>query len=34
NRYGFIQLDLPSQKRTIKKSGEWFTATAENNGFD
>lgn len=34
NRYGFVQLDLTSQKRTIKKSGEWFTTTAANNGFD
>lgn len=34
NRYGFIQLDLPSQKRTIKQSGIWFASTAINNGFD
>ncbi|STD24500.1 6-phospho-beta-glucosidase gmuD [Enterobacter asburiae] len=34
NRYGFIQLDLETQKRTIKKSGEWFAATALNNSFE
>ncbi|VDZ75864.1 glycosyl hydrolase [Salmonella bongori] len=34
NRYGFVQLDLTTQTRTVKKSGEWFAATAEHNGFD
>lgn len=34
NRYGFVQLDLATQKRTVKKSGEWFAKTAANNGFD
>lgn len=34
NRYGFIQLDLATQKRTIKKSGEWFAQVAKDNGFD
>jgi 6-phospho-beta-glucosidase len=34
NRYGFIQLDLETQKRTVKKSGEWFAAVSKNNGFD
>ena len=34
NRYGFVQLDLETQKRTVKKSGEWFAHTAENNGFN
>ncbi|MBJ4956292.1 glycoside hydrolase family 1 protein [Salmonella enterica subsp. enterica serovar Goldcoast] len=34
NRYGFVQLDLETQKRTVKKSGEWFAHTAEHNGFD
>ncbi|WP_237768416.1 family 1 glycosylhydrolase, partial [Enterobacter hormaechei] len=34
NRYGFIQLDVETQQRTIKKSGEWFAATALNNSFD
>jgi 6-phospho-beta-glucosidase len=33
NRYGFVQLDLDTQQRTVKKSGEWFAATSENNGF-
>lgn len=34
NRYGFVQLDLASQRRTIKKSGEWFAAVARANGFE
>lgn len=34
NRYGFVQLDLASQKRTVKKSGEWFADMAANNGFE
>lgn len=33
NRYGLIALDLVTQKKTIKKSGRWFRALAENNGF-
>lgn len=33
NRYGFIQLDLATQKRTIKKSGEWFARVTMENGF-
>ncbi|EPH6760949.1 glycoside hydrolase family 1 protein [Cronobacter dublinensis] len=34
NRYGFVSLDLESQKRTIKKSGEWYRQVAAKNGFD
>ncbi|SFO51679.1 aryl-phospho-beta-glucosidase [Candidatus Pantoea varia] len=34
NRYGFVQLDITTQKRTVKKSGEWFAATAACNGFN
>lgn len=34
NRYGFIQLDLATQQRTIKRSGEWFAAVSANNGFE
>ncbi|VDC43159.1 6-phospho-beta-glucosidase GmuD [Streptococcus canis] len=37
NRYGLVALDLESQKRTIKtikKSGYWFKALSESNGFD
>src|SRR5690606_40035099 len=34
NRYGFVQLDLKTQTRTVKKSGEWFAATSANNGFN
>jgi 6-phospho-beta-glucosidase len=34
NRYGFVQLDLATQKRTIKKSGKWFAEVAANNGFN
>lgn len=33
NRYGLVELDLETQERTIKKSGEWFKTLAENNGF-
>ncbi|MDD2842232.1 MAG: family 1 glycosylhydrolase, partial [Tolumonas sp.] len=33
NRYGFVQLDLATQKRTVKKSGEWFADVSRNNGF-
>jgi 6-phospho-beta-glucosidase len=34
NRYGFIQLDLATQTRTVKKSGEWFAQVSKDNGFD
>ncbi|WP_205952439.1 glycoside hydrolase family 1 protein [Pantoea stewartii] len=34
NRYGLVQLDLETQQRTIKKSGNWFANVAEDNGFD
>ncbi len=33
NRYGFISLDLNTQKKTIKKSGYWYKEVTENNGF-
>lgn len=33
NRYGFIAVDLETQKKTIKKSGRWIKEVAENNGF-
>lgn len=33
NRYGFIQLDLKTQKRIIKKSGYWIKEVSKNNGF-
>ena len=31
NRYGFIALDLPTQKKTIKKSGRWIKEVSKNN---
>ncbi|MBL1224966.1 glycoside hydrolase family 1 protein [Enterococcus sp. BWR-S5] len=35
NRYGFIAVDLEQDgKRTIKKSGHWFKAVTEANGFE
>ena len=34
NRYGFVSLDLKTQKRTIKKSGEWYKKVSKNNGFN
>lgn len=33
NRYGFIAVDLATQKKTIKKSGRWIKEVAKNNGF-
>lgn len=33
NRYGFISIDLATQKRTIKKSGHWYKRVSDENGF-
>ncbi|GKU83279.1 hypothetical protein NCCP28_26750 [Niallia sp. NCCP-28] len=34
NRYGFVSVNLNQDgERTIKKSGHWFKAVAEDNGF-
>ena len=33
NRYGFIAVDLKTQKKTIKKSGRWIKEVSKNNGF-
>lgn len=33
NRYGFISVDLETQKKTIKKSGRWIKKVSQNNGF-
>ncbi|MGL4682717.1 MAG: glycoside hydrolase family 1 protein [Hafnia alvei] len=33
NRYGFVQLDLATQTRSVKKSGEWFAQVSHANGF-
>ncbi|MBE6051010.1 MAG: glycoside hydrolase family 1 protein [Clostridium sp.] len=33
NRYGFIAVNLETQKKTIKKSGRWIKQVAKNNGF-
>lgn len=33
NRYGLVELDLDTQKRTIKKSGHWFKTLSQHNGF-
>lgn len=33
NRYGFYSLDLKTQTRTKKLSGEWFAQVSKNNGF-
>jgi len=33
NRYGFIELNLETQEKTIKKSGNWIKKVAQNNGF-
>lgn len=34
NRYGLVSLDLATQKRTIKKSGEFYAQLSKNNGFE
>lgn len=34
NRYGLVELDYESKKRTIKKSGYWFKELSEKKGFD
>lgn len=33
NRYGLVSLELSTQKRTVKKSGEFFKKMSEENGF-
>lgn len=33
NRYGFVELDLATQQRHIKKSGYWFKSLVEHKGF-
>jgi beta-glucosidase len=33
NRYGLVSLDLKTQKRTIKKSGEFYKKLSDENGF-
>ena len=33
NRYGYIGVDLATQKKTIKKSGYWIKEVIANNGF-
>lgn len=34
NRYGFIEVDLNDQTRTIKKSGRWYRQVSLENGFE
>ena len=34
NRYGLVALDLDTQQRTIKKSGEFYKLLSERNGFE
>ncbi|MCE0495079.1 glycoside hydrolase family 1 protein [Vibrio salinus] len=34
NRYGFFRLDLATQQRSLKKSGQWFAGVSKNNGFN
>lgn len=33
NRYGYISLNLETQEKTIKKSGNWIKEVSKNNGF-
>ena len=32
-RFGLVHVDFPTQKRTIKESGFWFSKVIANNGF-
>ena len=32
-RFGIIRVDYETQKRTIKKSGKWYSKVIEENGF-
>jgi beta-glucosidase len=32
-RFGIVRTDFDTQKRTIKKSGHWYSETIKNNGF-
>jgi 6-phospho-beta-glucosidase/beta-glucosidase len=34
NRYGFYRMNLETGEKTVKKSGLWFKAVIENQGFD
>ena len=34
NRYGFISVDLSTQKKTVKKSGNWIKSVAESNEIE
>lgn len=33
NRYGFIYVNLETQEKKIKKSGQWIKEVSKNNGF-
>lgn len=33
NRYGFYSVDIDTQERYLKKSGEWFSQVIKSNGF-
>ncbi|MBU5468224.1 glycoside hydrolase family 1 protein [Virgibacillus sp. MSJ-26] len=33
NRYGLYRIDLDTQERSLKRSGEWFSKIAKNNGL-
>ena len=32
-RFGIIRVDYETQKRTIKKSGKWYSKVIAENGF-
>ncbi|EOT49400.1 MULTISPECIES: glycoside hydrolase family 1 protein [Enterococcus] len=34
NRYGFYRVDLKTQERILKKSGQWFKQVSQQNGFE
>lgn len=33
NRYGFYRVDIKTQERTLKKSGQWFSQVIKQNGL-
>jgi len=32
-RYGFVYVDYPKQKRTVKESGRWYATAAKANAL-
>ncbi len=34
DRYGLVEVQGQSQRRTLKKSGHWFKELSQANGFE